>query len=125
MADRLSGIEFEQLEGGLGRTLDTSDRVFLLTSANAVGSDFALNTTYTITSLNDAASRLKLSESNNGKLYRAILQYYSIVGSGNILYIFGVSPQADHSLILSTDTSNPRSGFLSGHFRNSAVSSHL
>jgi len=77
--------------GALGRVAPSADGVFgLLTSGVAVESTFALNTTYTLRSMDDVAA-LGITADNNAGLYKALKEFYDVAGAGTELWLRAVA----------------------------------
>lgn len=80
------------LNGQLGTVGESADGLLaLLVGAVAVAGTFALNTPYTIMSMDDLAD-LGITEENNGALYKVVKEFYDEAEDGTKVIVYGVAP---------------------------------
>lgn len=80
------------LNGQLGTVGESADGLLaLLVGAVAVAGTFALNTPYTIMSMDDLAD-LGITEENNGTLYKVVKEFYDETEAGTKVIVYGVAP---------------------------------
>lgn len=80
------------LNGQLGTVGESADGLLaLLVGAVAVAGTFALNTPYTIMSMDDLAD-LGITEENNGTLYKVVKEFYDEAEDGTKVIVYGVAP---------------------------------
>lgn len=88
----LPRVKIQYLNGQLGTVAENTDGLLaLVIGAVAVASTFALNTAYTITSMDDLAA-LGVTSVNNAELYKHVAEFYDEADTGTKLIIYGVSP---------------------------------
>jgi len=88
----LPRIKIQYLNGQLGTVEENSDGLLaLVIGAVAVASTFALDTPYTITSMDDLAA-LGITAANNAILYQRVSEFYDEADEGTKLILYGVSP---------------------------------
>ncbi len=89
---QLPRVKIQFLTGQLGTVGESPDGLFaLVCGAAAVGSTFALNTAYEVTSM-DSVAALGLTAENNAVLWKQLSEFYDEAGSGVKLVVMGVSP---------------------------------
>lgn len=97
---QLPRVKIQFLTGQLGTVGDSPDGLFaLVCGAAAVGSTFALNTAYEVTSM-DSVQVLGLTEENNEVLWKHLSEFYDEVGAGVKLVVMGVSPTTTMTALL-------------------------
>lgn len=80
------------MNGQLGTVGESADGLLaIICGAAAVLTTFALNTPYTITSMDDLAD-LGVTEANNEVLYKHVKEFYDEAGAGTKLVLYGVNP---------------------------------
>lgn len=88
----LPRVKIQFLNGQLGTVGDSADGLLaLIVGAAAVAATFALNTPYTVTSVDDLAG-LGITKDNNAVLFKAVSQFYDESETGTRLIIYGVAP---------------------------------
>ncbi|MBR1839358.1 MAG: hypothetical protein IJ782_02040 [Prevotella sp.] len=88
----LPRVKIQFLNGQLGTVGVSADGLLaLIVGAAAVAATFALNTPYTVTSVDDLAD-LGITEDNNAALFKAVSQFYDEAEAGTRLVIYGVAP---------------------------------
>ena len=84
---QLPRVKIQFLTGQLGTVGDSPDGLFaLVCGAAAVGSTFALNTAYEVTSM-DSVQALGLTEENNGALWKHLSEFYDEAGAGVLVVV--------------------------------------
>lgn len=87
----LPKVKVNYTTGALGRVVPSADGVFgLITSGVTVASTFALNTTYTLRSMDDV-SALGITTANNAGLYKVLKEFYDVAGAGTELWLRAVA----------------------------------
>lgn len=88
----LPRVRIQFLNGQLGTVGESADGLLaLLVGAVAVAGTFALNTPYTIMSMDDLAD-LGITEENNGTLYKVVKEFYDEAEDGTKVIVYGVAP---------------------------------
>lgn len=97
---QLPRVKIQFLTGQLGTVGESPDGLFaLVCGAAAVGSTFALNTAYEVTSM-DSVAALGLTAENNAVLWKQLSEFYDEAGSGVKLVVMGVSPGTTMTTLL-------------------------
>lgn len=87
----LPRINIKFQNGNLGQVVSSPDGVFgLLASAVAVVDKFELNTVYQLKSMRDLAELGISADTNNGKLYKTLKEFYAEAGEGAEVWLMGV-----------------------------------
>lgn len=87
---QLPRVKIQFLNGLLGTVGDSPDGLLaLICGATAVTGKLALNTVYTITSVDDLQA-LGVTEDTNAKLYKHVREFYDEAGSGTKLIVYPV-----------------------------------
>lgn len=97
---QLPRVKIQFLTGQLGTVSDSPDGLFaLVCGAAAVGSTFALNEAYEVTSM-DSVQALGLTEENNAVLWKHLSEFYDEAGSGVKLVVMGVDSTSTMTTLL-------------------------
>lgn len=87
----LPRVKIQFLNGLLGTVGESADGLLaLICGAVAVSGKLALNTVYTLTSVDDL-SELGVTSSNNALLYKHVTEFYDEAGSGKKLIVYPVA----------------------------------
>lgn len=88
----LPRVKIQFLDGQLGTVGESADGLMaLICGAVAVSGTLALNTVYTVTSMDDLAE-LGVTAGNNAVLYKQVSEFYDEAGTGVKLILYPVAP---------------------------------
>lgn len=88
----LPRVKIQFLDGQLGTVGESADGLMaLICGAVAVSGTLALNTVYTVTSMDDLAE-LGVTADNNAVLYKQVSEFYDEAGTGVKLILYPVAP---------------------------------